>query len=87
MAPAGLPRVIAARKDAVIRDALRQPEVVAKFRELDMTTTPMKPAEFGGRFGDETARMMALVHAANITPQQRYRNTVSLSAPRCWRQI
>ena len=45
------------------------PEAIAKYRELDLTTTPVAPAESGGSLTEETTRTTALVRAANITPQ------------------
>ncbi|MBW6399365.1 hypothetical protein KPL78_16015 [Roseomonas sp. HJA6] len=67
--PAGLPPGVTARMNATILDALRQPGAVAKYRELDMATMPMTPAEFRTFLAEETERTTALVRAANITPQ------------------
>ena len=67
MAPAGLPEPIRQRLNRAIIDALKSPQLQARFDKMNVAATPSTAEEFGKLIGSERRKWADVVKRANIT--------------------
>ncbi len=65
--PHGTPKEIVDLLNKEINLALKDPNLVAKLKELGGTPIPGSAADFGKLVADETAKWEKVVHAANLS--------------------
>lgn len=65
-APAGTPKNVIDRLHQEVTAALAAPEVVARFQQMGLTTSPMTPAEFAAFQRAEIAKWSAVVKDARL---------------------
>jgi tripartite-type tricarboxylate transporter receptor subunit TctC len=68
VAPPGTPAAIVDKLASVIREILRSPDVVAKYRDLGATPVGSSPAETKALLKRETERWGEVIRAAGIKP-------------------
>lgn len=64
VAPAGTPRAVVAKLEAAALDALKDPEVAARFDKVGATVAPLNGAEFEKFYLAEIARWASIVKAS-----------------------
>ena len=64
VAPAGTPRAVVATLEAAALDALKDPEVAARFDKVGATVAPLNGAEFEKFYLAEIARWASIVKAS-----------------------
>ena len=67
VAPKGTPPEIVDKINALVNEALKDPAMLAKLKELGGIPLPGSPADFGKVLADETAKWEKVVHAANLS--------------------
>ncbi|HZQ11185.1 MAG TPA: tripartite tricarboxylate transporter substrate binding protein [Pseudolabrys sp.] len=67
VAPKGTPPEIVATLNKEINEALKDPGMQAKLKQLGGTPIAGSPADFGKLLADETAKWEKVVHAANLS--------------------
>lgn len=68
VAPRGTPDEVIARTHAAVVQALRAPDVLARFGELGITPVGSTPEEFGTRIRDDVERFGRIVRSAGLSP-------------------
>lgn len=68
-APAATPAPIVARLNAVLTEALKDPELIKRLHDLGGEPTPMTPAQFKSFMQAESAAFAKVVEIAKITPE------------------
>jgi tripartite-type tricarboxylate transporter receptor subunit TctC len=68
-APAATPPAIVQKLNAAVTQALHEPDLVARLRDLGGEPAPMAPAQFKVFIQSESARFAKLVEQAKITPE------------------
>jgi tripartite-type tricarboxylate transporter receptor subunit TctC len=69
LAPKGLPDEVVRRVRAAVVEALAQPEVQARLRELGITPVGSTPEEFAATIRENVARYARIVRSAGLAPQ------------------
>jgi tripartite-type tricarboxylate transporter receptor subunit TctC len=64
--PKGTPKEIVDKVNKLVNDALKDPKMLAKLKDLGGIPMPGAPADFGKVVADETAKWEKVVHAANL---------------------
>jgi tripartite-type tricarboxylate transporter receptor subunit TctC len=67
VAPKGTPKEIVDKVNGLVNDALKDPKMLAKLKELGGAPIPGTPADFGKLVADETAKWEKVVHGANLS--------------------
>jgi tripartite-type tricarboxylate transporter receptor subunit TctC len=67
--PHGTPKEIVDLLNKEINDALKDPGILAKLKDLGGIAEPGTPADFGKFLAAETAKWEKVVHAANLSIQ------------------
>jgi tripartite-type tricarboxylate transporter receptor subunit TctC len=67
VAPKGTPKEIVDKINGLINDALKDPKMLARVKDLGGTPIPGTPADFGKLLADETAKWEKVVHGANLS--------------------
>jgi len=67
VAPKGTPPDVVNLLNKEVNEALKDPGMQAKLKQLGGTPIPGSPAEFGKLLADETAKWEKVVHAANLS--------------------
>ena len=65
--PSGTPKEIVEILNKEINEALKDPAMIAKLKELGGTPMPGSPADFGKVVAEETAKWEKVVRAANLS--------------------
>ena len=68
VAPRGTPDEVIARTNAAVVQALRAPDVLARFSELGITPVGSTPEAFGTRIRDDVERFGRIVRSAGLSP-------------------
>ncbi len=66
-APKGTPKEIVDKINGLVNDALKDPKMLAKLKDLGGTPFPGTPADFGKLLADETAKWEKVVRGANLS--------------------
>ncbi|MBV8169201.1 MAG: tripartite tricarboxylate transporter substrate binding protein, partial [Alphaproteobacteria bacterium] len=69
VAPAGTPRAVVARIDAVMRPILETPAIRARFAEQGFEAGELGPESFAAYIASETAKFADIVKRAGIQPE------------------
>jgi len=67
VAPKGTPPEIVVKINALVNEALKDPAILAKLKELGGIPMPGSPEDFGKVLADETAKWEKVVRAANLS--------------------
>lgn len=67
VAPKGTPKEIVDKINGLVNDALKDPKMLAKLKELGGTPVPGTPADFGKLLADETAKWEKVIRGANLS--------------------
>jgi len=67
VAPKGTPPEIVAKINALVNEALQDPAMLAKIKELGGIPMPGSPADFGKVLAEETGKWEKVVHAAHLS--------------------
>jgi tripartite-type tricarboxylate transporter receptor subunit TctC len=65
--PKGTPKEIVDKINGLVNDALKDPKMLAKLKDLGGTPIPGSPADFGKLVADETAKWEKVVRGANLS--------------------
>jgi tripartite-type tricarboxylate transporter receptor subunit TctC len=66
-APKGTPPEIVATLNNAVNEALRDPKLAARLRDLGGTAQPMTPAEYGKLIAEETEKWGKVVKFAGVS--------------------
>ena len=69
MAPAGTPKAIVDKLDAAISDAVKAPEVIARFEKTGVDSMNLGPDAFGARLQADRAVWGKLIEQSGLKPQ------------------